>query len=124
MENRHLTRSSYAAATLLLGVALLWALIACGGGGGVGGNAGQGGPSATLAWTRSDSAAVAGYRVYYGVASGQYLQPKGEGIAVGSAETWVVAGLDAGSRYYFAVTAVDAGGNESDYSNEASKVVQ
>ncbi len=99
-------------------MALLWALMAGGG------RASQSGPSATLAWTRSSNAAVTGYRVYYGLASGQYLQPKGAGIEIGPVETWVVSGLAAGSRYYFAVTAVDASGNESDYSNEASKLVQ
>jgi hypothetical protein len=121
MENRHLIRWSCAAAALLLSTALLWALIACGGGGS---GSSQGGASATLAWTRSASGAVTGYRVYYGLAPGQYLQAKGEGIDVGPVETYVVTGLPAGSRYHFAVTAVDANGNESDYSTEASKLVE
>ena len=121
MENRHLVRWSCAAAALLLGVALVWGLIACGGGGG---DAGLGSASATLAWTRSPSAEVTGYRIYHGLAPGQYRQPRGAGIAVGAVETHVVGGLSAGNRYYFAVTAVDDSGNESDYSNEASKAVE
>ena len=102
----------------LLGLVLPWALMACGGGG-----SGQGAPSATLNWTGSASDAVTGYRVYYGLAPRSYAQAKGAGIAVGPVETYVVTGLSAGSHYYFAVTAVDDSGNESAYSNEASKVV-
>jgi hypothetical protein len=34
-----------------------------------------------------------------------------------------VTGLQSGKVYYFAVTAVDAVGNESPYSNEATKQV-
>ncbi len=33
-------------------------------------------------------------------------------------------GLLPGTTYFFAVTAYDTSGNESDYSNEASKLVQ
>jgi hypothetical protein len=120
MENRQSFRWSGAAAALLLSLAALWALIACGGGGG----SGPSGPSATLTWARSAGAAVTGYRVYYGLAPGDYLQAKGAGIDIGSVESHVVGGLNAGQRYYFAVTAVDASGNESAYSNEASKIVQ
>ena len=87
-------------------------------------SASQSAASATLTWTGSASAAVTGYRVYFGLAPGVYLQPKGAGIGIGRVETFVVTGLLAGQRYYFAVTAVDASGNESAYSNEASKVVQ
>jgi hypothetical protein len=67
---------------------------------------------------------VAGYRVYYGLAPGSYLQPKGSGIHVGLVLTYAVTGLTPGKRYYFAVTAVDAAGNESAYSAEASKLVE
>ncbi len=109
------------------------ALAACGGGNGAEDQAAQAAPpagtpaqtaSATLAWTASSNASIAGYRVYYGVASGAYLQPKGSGIAAGRADAFVVTGLAADTRHYFAVTAFDAQGNESDYSAEASKIVQ
>ena len=119
MEKRPLVRRSCVATALLLSGALLCALMACGGGG-----SSPGGPNATLAWTRPVGAAVTGYRVYYGLAPGQYLQPKGAGIEAGPVVTYVVSGLTPGSRYYFAVTAIDDNGNESDYSNEASKLVQ
>jgi fibronectin type 3 domain-containing protein len=118
MENARLTQQRRAAVASLLALTVLWALIACGGG------SGQGGANAILTWTAPDSTAVTGYRVYYGLASGSYLQAKGAGISVERVETHVVTGLSTGTHYYFAVTAVDASGNESDYSNEASKVVQ
>jgi fibronectin type 3 domain-containing protein len=118
MENRQFIRWSLAAVASLLGLTLLGAPMACGGG------SSPSAASATLTWTGPASAAVTGYRVYYGLASGSYLQAKGAGIAVGPVETYVVTGLSAGNRYYFAVTAVDASNNESAYSNEASKVVE
>jgi fibronectin type 3 domain-containing protein len=65
---------------------------------------------------------VAGYRVYYGTASGSYSQAKGSGLYVTNT-TYTVPSLTSGSTYYFAVTAVDASGNESAYSTEATKVM-
>jgi hypothetical protein len=96
-------------------------LTACGGGGG--GGAAVPPDAAALAWTPSDDARVTGYRVYYGTQSRAYAQPWGAGIDVGRVEGFVVTGLSPGTRHYFAVTAYDADGNESDYSNEASKQV-
>lgn len=45
-------------------------------------------------------------------------------MAIGSGTTFAISGLTVGKAYYFAVTAVDSAGNESTYSNEATKVVQ
>ncbi len=118
--------------TLSVWLLLSAALAACGGSG-ADDQAAQAAPpagspaqtaSATLAWSASSNASIAGYRVYHGVASGAYLQPKGSGIAAGRVDAFVVTGLAADTRHYFAVTAFDAQGNESDYSAEASKVVQ
>ena len=67
---------------------------------------------------------MAGYRVYYGTVSGTYLQARGSGIATGNQTSYVLNGLPKGYLYYFAVTAFDASGNESDFSTEASKLVQ
>lgn len=74
-----------------------------------------------LAWARSEDSGVAGYRVYYGNAPGSYSQPAGSGIYAGNQSGFTVVGLTAGKTYYFAVTAIDAAGNESPFSNEASK---
>jgi hypothetical protein len=66
---------------------------------------------------------VAGYRLYYGTASRSYAQSPGSGLYTGST-TVTVTGLSSGNTYYFAVTALDAAGGESGYSNEVSKLVQ
>lgn len=75
----------------------------------------------TLAWDPpAASANPAGYRLYFGSASGTYQQPYGQGISVGNITTYTLMGLSSGT-YYFAVTAVDSLGKESAYSNEAFK---
>jgi hypothetical protein len=61
--------------------------------------------------------------VYYGTASGTYQQQRGSGIYV-TTSSLTLSDLPAGFTYYFAVTAVDSSGNESDYSSEASKSIQ
>jgi len=75
--------------------------------------------TATLMWDAATAAT--GYRVYYGTAPGVYLQALGQGFSVGNVLTYTVTGLSSGTRYYFAVTAVDTLGNESGYSNEVFK---
>ena len=75
-----------------------------------------------MSWNASPDANVTGYRVYYGTASGKYMQAYGAGIAVGNMTSFVVNSLQSGTRYYFAVTAINAG-NESAYSNEGTKSI-
>ena len=74
--------------------------------------------SVTLAWQPSSSSNVTGYRVYYGPASGNYTNS----VLVGNVTTNTVSGLASGDTYYFAVTAVAAGGQESPVSNQVSFV--
>jgi len=74
-----------------------------------------------LAWT-APTGTVSGYRVYYGTASGSYTQSLGGGTYV-TKTTFTLSGLASGYTYYFAVTAIDAAGGESGYSNEASKLI-
>jgi hypothetical protein len=134
MQSNQLSSWFRALVGRLIGLVLASALVACGGGAGSGTadvtaqSPPPPGPSATgtatLAWSASSAAGVAGYRVYYGVASGSYLQARGSGLDAGRVAARVVSGLDTGQRYFFAVTAFDAQGNESDFSAEASKVVQ
>jgi hypothetical protein len=62
---------------------------------------------------------LAGYRIYYGEFSRAYTDEVPVGNA-GSTEYAVT--LPSGS-YYFAMTAMDAEGNESGYSNEVVKIV-
>lgn len=79
--------------------------------------------SATLTWDPVSDARVIGHRVYYGTGSRDYAQAKGAGVNAGGCTTYVVTGLDRGRTYYFAVTSYDSSGNESDFSNEASKTI-
>ncbi|HYG33960.1 MAG TPA: fibronectin type III domain-containing protein [Clostridia bacterium] len=73
----------------------------------------------TLAWNASSSSSVTGYRVYYGGASQVYTNM----IDVGSALTATISNLTPGITYFFAVTAYDATGVESTFSNEISYTV-
>jgi len=99
-------------------------LTACGGGAGGGNGQSQAAPStgasnASITWDAVADPNLSGYRIYYGTASGTYLQPLGQGLNVESnVITHTVTGLSGGKRYYFAATAYDAAGNESGYSNE------
>ena len=72
----------------------------------------------SLAWDHSVSPGVVGYKIYFGQASGKYGTP----ITIGYQTTYTVTGLGPGT-WYFAATAFDASGNESDFSNEVSQVI-
>jgi hypothetical protein len=80
--------------------------------------------TATLVWDTVVAPNLSGYRVYYGTAPGTYLQSPGQGLSVGNATVYTATMLSSGTRYHFAVTAVDSSGNESPYSNEVFKDVQ
>jgi hypothetical protein len=69
----------------------------------------------SLAWDPSSDSGVIGYNIYYGNASGSYSQK----VAVGNVTATTISGLTVGLTYYFAATAVNAEGLESEYSNEA-----
>lgn len=73
----------------------------------------------TLAWNPSPEPEVAGYRLYYGYASRDYFPA----LEVGSLTSWTLSDLVEGIPYYFAVTAYDQAGNESDFSAEVSQTI-
>ena len=79
----------------------------------------QAAQNASLAWEASPDSGVAGYNIYFGGASGNYTNV----ISAGNTTSTSLAGLVEGATYYFAVTAVDAFGVESGFSNEAAYVV-
>jgi len=70
--------------------------------------------SVTLAWDPNSEPDVAGYRVYYGKALGNYKSL----IDVGNQTTCSISDLEDGEAYYFVVTAYDLLGRESDFSSE------
>ena len=72
--------------------------------------------SVNLTWDPSTDSNVVGYNVYYGTASHSYQTL----IPVGNHVSAAVSGLSDGTTYYFAVTAIDAFGVESDFSTEIS----
>ena len=73
----------------------------------------------TLAWDPSTDPSVVGYRLYQGGESQVYSNV----VDVGAANTTTIKGLAPGATYYFAVTAYDANGFESDFSGEISYTV-
>jgi hypothetical protein len=75
--------------------------------------------TATLTWDPNSEPGLAGYKVYAGTMSRSYGAP----LDVGKVTTFKIINLQAGQTYYFAVTAYDASGNESGYSNETTKSI-
>lgn len=69
-----------------------------------------------LQWPAVDDARVVGYRVYYGVETGNYS----ETIDVGNQTSYQITGLDPDTVYYFTVTAYDQEGRESGYTPEVT----
>jgi hypothetical protein len=71
-----------------------------------------------LQWDANTETDLAGYKVYYGSASGTYGSP----VVIGKVTTHTLSQLPAGT-YYFAVTAYNTSGLESGFSNEVSAVI-
>jgi len=71
-----------------------------------------------LAWDPNSETNLAGYKVYFGMASGVYNAPN----IIGTETTYTVNGLGPGT-WYFAVTAYNTEGLESGYSNEVSTTI-
>ena len=69
----------------------------------------------TLAWDASASSAVAGYRLYYGTNTRSYQFVTNTGLML----TQAVA-LPHRGRWFFAATAYDTNGLESEFSSEVS----
>jgi fibronectin type 3 domain-containing protein len=82
--------------------------------------------SVTLLWdaptTYTDGTPVTGfvgYKVYYGTASRVYTYV----VDVQDKTTHTIDALTPGTTYYFAITAYDSSGIESDFSNELSTTI-
>jgi hypothetical protein len=73
----------------------------------------------TLVWNASSDPNVTGYDIYYGVASRSYTNK----IDVGNTTNATISGLVEGVTYYFAATAYNVLGIESDFSGEVSYTV-
>jgi hypothetical protein len=77
------------------------------------------GADVSLAWDPSASTGISGYKVYLGNNSRTYHSS----TSLGNQTTHTVVNLGPGT-WFFAVTAYDSSGNESDFSNEVSNIVQ
>jgi Fibronectin type III domain/Immunoglobulin I-set domain len=77
------------------------------------------GASLTVGWNPSPSADVAGYILYYGLASRKYSASLNAGIKT----TMTITGLTPGKTYYLAVASYNTAGGESAYSNEATNTM-
>lgn len=82
----------------------------------------------TLAWDASPEATVVGYRIYYRAGS-SFAPLSGTGAVEGASPVDIglqlsatLSGLADAQTHYFAVTAYDAAGNESPYSNQVSSL--
>jgi hypothetical protein len=73
----------------------------------------------SLQWLPNPDPSVAGYNVYYGGASRNYTNV----TSAGNFTNAIIDGLVEGKTYYFAVTAYDGFGGESDYSGETVYIV-
>lgn len=76
-------------------------------------------PSVTLSWDKSAGTNVTGYKIYWGDRSRTYTNSGNAGTNL----TLTVMNLVPGATNYFAATAYDASGLESDFSNEVLYVV-
>ena len=84
--------------------------------------------NATISWTPPTQSTngsalgpLSGFKIYYGTASQQYtttISVSNPGLTA-----YVIDGLEVGTTYYFAVTAVTAAGIESSFSPEVSATI-
>ena len=70
--------------------------------------------TAKVSWQRNTEEDLSGYKVYWGLQSRNYF----ESVNSGNVTQQIINNLLTDTLYYFAVTAYDKSGNESDYSAE------
>lgn len=79
--------------------------------------------TARLTWNPNTEPDMAGYKVYWGYASGNYTSWE-ELPGTPTSPSHIIENLHPGQIYFFAVTAYDTSGNESGHSNEVSKQIE
>jgi fibronectin type 3 domain-containing protein len=79
------------------------------------------GEAAALSWDANRGSDPAGYKIYQATAPGAYGAPIAT-VPVAVTD-YTVTGLEAGTTYFFTVTAYNADGVESSFSNEVSKAI-
>jgi hypothetical protein len=93
--------------------------VGCGGSGGESGSARTNG-TIELGWVPNQEPDLAGYRIYYGIGSGDYDHSMDVGMPspLGNLTTYSLANLVKGQNYCFVITAYDSSNNESGFSEE------
>jgi hypothetical protein len=76
--------------------------------------------SINLAWNANTESDLAGYRIYYGTSSGNYMSFQ----EIGRVTSYTLSNLTEGATYYMAMSAFDTARNESRRSSEISGVAQ
>ena len=77
--------------------------------------------NATLTWAANvEPNNVAGYKIYVGTNSGTYSFP-GSPFVTGKVTSYAISRLPKGQTYYFAISAYNSAGDESELSAEVSK---
>jgi hypothetical protein len=73
-----------------------------------------------LTWEPNSESDLAGYKIHYGTAGGEYTNV----VDVGNVTDCTIGSLEEGLTYYFAATAYDSFGNESAYNEEISLYIE
>jgi hypothetical protein len=73
----------------------------------------------SIEWDQNSEQDLSGYKVYFGLARGEYDYS----LNVGGKTQVYVSGLEEGLTYHFAVTAFDLSGNESPFSREVTATI-
>lgn len=73
----------------------------------------------TLAWDANIEPDLAGYKLYWGLSSGNYEW----NVDVGNVTEYTIKTIPPWVLVFYAATAYDTDGNESDYSNEVKHVI-
>lgn len=74
------------------------------------------GAEATVSWDANTESDLSGYKIYHGTSSGSY----DDALDVGNKTSFIINNLVIGTTYFFAVTAYDFSGNESNFSEEVN----
>lgn len=74
----------------------------------------------TVSWDANSETDLGGYNIYVGESSTVYTGV----VDVGNATSFSWSNLEVGRTYYFAVTAYDLSGNESDFSDEVNATLE
>jgi len=74
----------------------------------------------TLAWDPNSEPDLAGYKIHYGTSTRTYRVT----YDAGNVNSCTISGLQEGATFYFAATAYDRYGNESDFSEEVVYIAQ